>query len=126
MGQTYVVKAPLKQRIGNWCNDHVVEIGVGTIGVLGVGCGLVWGYMLGDMDGYARGLKAFRNWHADTAKKLLDTAGHQGAFEALNYVRNDKEVYDQLLKDPDSVLNKVGEKFYASDWVKDILEVLEE
>ncbi len=124
MAQEYVVKRPLKQRIANWVDEHSFAVGLGTITVFCAGVGAVCGYMIGDVNGYTKGLVEFRDWHTDISKTILDEAAHEGAFTALKYVRDDSKVYDQLLKDPDSVISKVGEKFYESDYAKSMLEVL--
>lgn len=124
MAQKYVVKKPLKQRISDWADEHIIEIGVCTVAIVGVIGGAAWGYGVGSEIGYSQGLDAYREWHTNTAKIILDEAAHEGAFTALKYVRDDGKVYDQLLKDPDSVISKVGEKFYESDYAKSMLEAL--
>ena len=80
MAQKYVVKKPLKQRISNWVDEHSLAFGLGTITVLCVGVGAVWGYMIGDANGYTKGLVEFRDWHTDIAKTILDEAAHEGAY----------------------------------------------
>ena len=125
MAQKYaIVKKPLKQRIGDWANEHIVEIGVWSAAIVGVIGGVAWGYGMGSATGYSQGMDAYREWHVNIAKTILDEAAHEGAFTALKYVRDDSKVYDQLLKDPDSVISKVSEKFYESDYAKSMLEVL--
>lgn len=115
-----------RQKVKNWLVDHIVEIGVGTVAVLSAGAGIVWGFNLGDARGFTRGLKTFRKEHCDIAKTILDEAAHEGAFTALKLVRDNKEVYEQLLKEPDAVISKVGELFYNSEYANSMLDVLKE
>ena len=115
-----------RQKVKNWICDHIVEIGVGTVAVVSAGAGIVWGISLGDMQGFTRGLKTFRKEHCDLGKTILDNAAHEGAFIALKLVRDNKEVYEQLLNEPDAVIGKVGEMFYNSEYATSMLDVLKE
>ena len=115
-----------RQKVRRWFDDHAVELAVGTVAVVSAGVGIVWGFSLGDTRGFARGLKTFRKEHCDIAKTILDEAAHEGAFTALKLVRDNKEVYDQLLKEPDAVISKVGELFYNSEYATSMLDVLKE
>ena len=115
-----------RQKVRKWLDDHTVELAVGAVAVISAGAGIVWGFSLGDTRGFTRGLKTFRKEHCDIAKTILDEAAHEGAFTALKLVRDNKEVYEQLLKEPDAVISKVGELFYNSEYATSMLDVLKE
>ena len=115
-----------RQRVKRWFDDHAVELAVGAVAVISAGAGIVWGFSLGDTQGFTRGLKTFRKEHCDLGKTILDNAAHEGAFIALKLVRDNRDVYNQLLMEPDTVISKVGEMFYESNYAKDILDVLKE
>lgn len=115
-----------RQKVRKWINDHTVELLIGTVAVVSAGAGIVWGFDLGDARGFTRGLKTFRKEHCDIAKTILDEAAHEGAFTALKLVRDNKEAYDQLLKEPDAVISKVRELFYNSEYTTSMLDVLKE
>lgn len=115
-----------RQKVRKWLDDHTVELTVGAVAVISTGFGIVWGFNFGDTYGFTRGLKTFRKEHCEIAKTILDEAAHEGAFTALKLVRDNKEVYEQLLKEPDAVISKVGELFYESNFATSTLDVLKE
>ena len=112
-------------KVMKWCNDHIVEILMGILMAGSGAAGLIIGKDYFYNKGYANGLNEFRANHVNTARMIINDAGEEAAFTALNLVRSDANMYKTLLDDPDTVLKKVGEIYGDSDYVKVMKKALE-
>lgn len=107
-------------KVKKWLSDHTLEI---LLGVLTVGSGAAGVVLSKDYfysKGYAKGLVEFRKQHIDTVKIVMDESAHEAAFQALNFVRKDGRNYKELLDNPDSVIQKIGDIFYNSEYAKNL------
>lgn len=105
-------------KVMKWLDDHTVEI---LMGFLLVGGGVA-GFIAGKDLGYVVGLEEFRKEHIDIAKNLIDGCGSQGAFTALDYVRDNKDAYNTLMKNPNEVIAKVEKMYYSTEYVKGLVD----
>lgn len=112
-------------KVMKWCNDHIVQILMGVLMAGSGAAGLIIGKDYFYNKGYTNGLNEFRANHVNTARMIINDAGEEAAFTALNLVRSDVNMYKTLLDDPDTVLKKVGEIYGDSDYVKVMKKALE-
>lgn len=107
-------------KVKKWLSDHTLEI---LLGVLTVGAGATGVVLSKDYfysKGYAKGLVEFRIQHIDNARMIMDESAHEAAFQALNFVRKDGRNYKELLDNPNSVIQKICDIFYDSEYAKNL------
>ena len=112
-----------KKGIHKFVDEHVTELVISSALIGGIVAGFIIGKDIGWTNGYSKGLVEFRDAHNNVCKELIDKAGSNAAFAALNLVRSDEVVYDILLKNPDMVLKKAEKAFYDLDEIKELVEL---
>lgn len=123
---TKVAKKKEPGKVMKWLNDHTIEILMGALvaGSAGVGVLLSKDYFYAN--GYTKGLVEYRKQHIDVVKIVMDESAHEAAFQALDFIRRDGKNYKELLENPDSVIQKVCNIFYASDYAETMNSLYDE